>query len=159
MKASLTKAVLSKAALSKADIATRIPHSGPMCLLDCVVSWNNETIICEANNHRDQDHPLVRDGVLDTMAAIEYAAQAMAVAENAASITQNDGPKMGYLASVRDVSCAIPFLHELISPLRIEATRLMGEETRVLYEFNVSAGEQLCAQGRAAVVLDAGINL
>jgi predicted hotdog family 3-hydroxylacyl-ACP dehydratase len=151
-------------ALNKAEIATRIPHSGPMCLLDRVLSWDIETIICEANNHRDQDHPLARDGVLDTMAAIEYAAQAMAVhgaliAENATSITSSDSPKMGYLASVRDVSCAIPFLHELSSPLRIEATRLMGEETRVLYEFKVSSSEQLCAQGRAAVVLDAGINL
>ena len=153
--------------LTKAEIAARIPHSGPMCLLDRVVSWNNETIICEASNHQDANHPLARDGMLDTMAAIEYAAQAMAVhgaliAETAASlaqITQGNGPKMGYLASVRDVSCAIPFLHELSSPLRIEATRLMGEETRVLYEFKVSAGEQLCAQGRAAVVLDAGINL
>jgi predicted hotdog family 3-hydroxylacyl-ACP dehydratase len=153
-----------KTSLTKTEIAARIPHSGPMCLLDRVISWNNETIICEANNHRDQDHPLALDGALDTMAAIEYAAQAMAVhgaliAENAASNTQSDGPKMGYLASVRDVSCAIPFLHELSSPLRIEATRLMGEETRVLYEFTVSSSEQLCAQGRAAVVLDAGINL
>ena len=153
-----------KASLIKTEIAARIPHSGPMCLLDRVLSWNNETIICEANNHRDAGHPLARDGALDTMAAIEYAAQAMAVhgaliAENTASITQGDGPKMGYLASVRDVSCAIPFLHELSSPLRIEATRLVGEETRVLYEFKVNSGEQLCAQGRAAVVLDAGINL
>lgn len=151
-----------KAMLTKTEIAARIPHGGPMCLLDCVVSWNNETIICEANNHRNQDHPLACDGALDTMAAIEYAAQAMAVhgaliVEHAASVTQSDGPKMGYLASVRDVSCALPFLHELVAPLRIEATRLMGEETRVLYEFTVSADEQLCAQGRAAVVLDAGI--
>lgn len=153
-----------KASLTKTEIAARIPHSGPMCLLDRVLSWNNETIICEANNHRDVNHPLARDSMLDTMAAIEYAAQAMAVhgaliAENTASITQSDSPKMGYLASVRDVTCAIPFLHELSSPLRIEATRLIGEETRVLYEFKVSSSEQLCAQGRAAVVVDAGINL
>ena len=152
-----------KALLTKSEIAARIPHSGPMCLLDRVLSWNNETIICEANNHQDADHPLARDGALDTMAAIEYAAQAMAVhgaliAENSALIASSDAPKMGYLASVRDVTCAIPFLHELSSPLRIEATRLMGEETRVLYEFKVSAGEQRCAEGRAAVVLDAGIN-
>ena len=151
------------ATLNKTEIAARIPHSGPMCLLDRVLSWNNETIICEANNHRDINHPLARDGVLDAMAAIEYAAQAMAVhgaliAENSALIAASDAPKMGYLASVRDVTCAIPFLHELNSPLRIEATRLIGEETRVLYEFKVSAGEQRCAEGRAAVVLDAGIN-
>lgn len=152
------------AALSKTEIAARIPHSGPMCLLDCVVSWNNETILCEATNHRDADHPLARDGMLDTMAAIEYAAQAMAVhgaliAENSASTVNDNSPKMGYLASVRDVACAIPFLHELTAPLRIEATRIAGEETRVLYEFSVTSGEQMCAQGRAAVVLDVGINL
>ncbi len=152
------------ASLKKTEIAARIPHAGPMCLLDRVVNWNSETIICEANNHREANHPLARDGALDTMAAIEYAAQAMAVhgaliAENGTSISQDAGPKMGYLASVRDVTCAIPFLHELVAPLRIEATRLMGEETRVLYEFKVSSGGQLCAEGRAAVVLDAGINL
>ncbi len=152
------------ASLNKSEIAARIPHSGPMCLLDCVLSWNSETILCEATNHRDTDHPLARDGMLDAMAAIEYAAQAMAVhgaliAENSAAITNDSSPKMGYLASVRDVMCAIPFLHELTSPLRIEATRIAGEETRVLYEFSVTSGEQMCAQGRAAVVLDVGINL
>ena len=150
--------------LNKTDIAARIPHSGPMCLLDRVVSWNSEAILCEANNHRDTDHPLARDGALDTMAAIEYAAQAMAVhgaliAENSASIAHGGSPPMGYLASVREVVCAIPFLHQLTACLRIEATRIAGEETRVLYEFQVSAGDQMCAQGRAAVVLDAGINL
>jgi len=153
-----------KTSLTKVEIAARVPHSGPMCLLDRVVSWNNETIICEANNHRDPGHPLARDGVLDMMAAIEYAAQAMAVhgaliAENTPPFAHGEEPKMGYLASVRDVSCAIPFLHELVAPLRIEATRLMGEDTRVLYEFRVASGEQICAEGRAAVVLDAGINL
>ncbi len=154
--------------LIKADIAARIPHSGPMCLLDRVLSWNRETIVCEADNHRHPDHPLACDGALDTIAAVEYAAQAMAVhgalisetnvTEPSESTTRDERPKMGYLASVRDVVCAIPFLHHLAAPLRIEATRLVGEETRVLYEFKVTAGEQLCAQGRAAVVMDAGIN-
>lgn len=156
-------------ALGKAEIAARIPHSGPMCLLDRVLSWNSETIVCEADNHRNPDHPLAREGALDTAAAIEYAAQAMAVhgalicetsvVETDALISKDERFKMGYLASVRDVVCTVAFLHKLAAPLRIEATRLVGEETRVLYEFSVTAGEQVCAQGRAAVVIDAGINL
>ena len=150
--------------LTKAEIAKLIPHAGSMCLLDRVVTWNSETIECEAINHRDSHHPLARDGVLDTMAAIEYAAQAMAVhgallADASASSDANDSPKMGYLASVRDVVCALPFLHELAAPLNISATRIAGEASRVLYEFRVSAGEKSCATGRAAVVTDAGINL
>ncbi len=150
--------------LDKVEIAARIPHSGPMCLLDRVLNWNSETIVCEADNHRNADHPLACEGGLDSVAAIEYAAQAMAVhgalISGVDALTNEDGrPKMGYLASVRDVVCTIPFLHNLAVPLRIEATRLVGEETRVLYEFNVTAGEQKCAQGRAAVVMDAGLNL
>ncbi len=155
--------------LDKTEIAARIPHSGPMCLLDRVLSWDGQTIVCEADNHRNPDHPLACEGALDTVAAIEYAAQAMAVHGaliGEASVIETDGhsgdderPKMGYLASVRDVVCAIPFLHNLAAPLRIEATRLVGEETRVLYEFSVTSGEQKCAQGRAAVVMDAGLNI
>jgi predicted hotdog family 3-hydroxylacyl-ACP dehydratase len=146
--------------IDKNGIAARIPHGGPMCLLERVVSWDIEKVVCEAINHRDTNHPLAQNGKLDATAAIEYAAQAMAVhgtliAESAAK----NGPKVGYLASVRDVTCAVPYLHTLTGALRIEAIRLMGEETRVMYEFQVSNEGRVCVTGRAAVVMDAGLSI
>jgi predicted hotdog family 3-hydroxylacyl-ACP dehydratase len=146
--------------IDKAGIAARIPHSGPMCLLERVVEWDNEKVVCEAINHRDTHHPLSQNGKLDATAAIEYAAQAMAVhgALIAESIADAK-PKVGYLASVRDVNCTVPYLHTLAGALHIEATRLMGEETRVMYEFQVSNEGRVCVTGRAAVVMDAGLSI
>jgi predicted hotdog family 3-hydroxylacyl-ACP dehydratase len=146
--------------IDKAGIAARIPHSGPMCLLERVVDWDNEKIACEAINHRDTNHPLAHNGKLDATAAIEYAAQAMAV--HGALIAESNvdaAPKVGYLASVRDVNCTVPYLHTLAGALQIEATRLMGEETRVMYEFQVSNAGRVCVAGRAAVVMDAGLSI
>jgi predicted hotdog family 3-hydroxylacyl-ACP dehydratase len=144
--------------LNKTDIAARIPHSGPMCLLERVTSWNEEQIHCEAINHRDTNHPLAQNGTLDVMVAIEYAAQAMAVhgaliGEMTTADPTSTQPKVGYLASVREVECNLSELHNLPSPLHIEATRLHSEDTRILYSFKVMAGDTLCAEGRAAVVM------
>ncbi len=73
--------------LDHAAIAARIPHAGRMCLLDRVIAWDEDGIVCESDGHRTDDrdrrrdgpHPLVRDGALPATAAIEYAAQAMAL--------------------------------------------------------------------------------
>jgi predicted hotdog family 3-hydroxylacyl-ACP dehydratase len=148
------------ALLTKAQIAQLIPHAGPMCLLERVLHWDRERIVCEATNHRDTTHPLAHDGVLDATAAIEYAAQAMAVHGAllaATAVMAGAEPKVGYLASVREVVCRAPYLHTLAGALNIEATRLMGEESRVMYEFVVSAEGEVRVTGRAAVVMDAGV--
>jgi predicted hotdog family 3-hydroxylacyl-ACP dehydratase len=148
------------ATLTKAEIARLIPHAGPMCLLERVVRWDQERIVCEATNHRDAMHPLSHDGLLDATAAVEYAAQAMAVHGAllaATEVTAGARPKVGYLASVREVVCQAPYLHTFAGALTIAATRLMGEETRVMYEFVVSAEGEVRVTGRAAVVMDAGV--
>ncbi|MEH2410711.1 hypothetical protein [Nostoc sp.] len=155
---------MMKTSLTKSEIAARIPHGGPMCLLERVVRWDNEKIQCEAINHHADDHPLMQGGILETLAAIEYAAQAMAmhgalIAEantdanaNAASFGQ---PKVGYLVSVRDVTCYVASLESADTPLVIIASRLLGDATQMMYAFQVHAGTSLCAEGRAAVFIDA----
>lgn len=146
------------ATLSKAEIARLIPHAGPMCLLERVLRWDDTHIVCEAINHRDTTHPLAHDGLLDATTAIEYAAQAMAV-HGALLATRAAGsqPKVGYLASVREVVCRAPYLHVFAGALTIEVTQLMGEESRVIYEFVVSAEGEVRVTGRAAVVMDVGL--
>jgi predicted hotdog family 3-hydroxylacyl-ACP dehydratase len=145
--------------LDHAAIAARIPHSGPMCLLERVVEWDGEHIVCEATSHTLESNPLRREKLLDAHCAIEYAAQAMAV--HGALLSEADRhssqPTVGYLASVRDVQCHVTTLHDLPSPLRVQAQRITGEATRVLYEFQVHSAARLCVSGRAAVVLDVGL--
>ncbi len=65
--------------IDKSEIRKLIPHSGTMCLLDGVVRWDDESIVCITNTHRDANNPLRRDGQLSAAHALEYGAQAAAI--------------------------------------------------------------------------------
>ena len=50
--------------LDHAGIAARVPHAGTMCLLDAVLQWDAEHIMCRATSHTAADHPLRAAGSL-----------------------------------------------------------------------------------------------
>ena len=148
--------------LTRDGIAALIPHGGAMCLLARLQAWDANGIVCTAANHRDPAHPLrTRCGLLGP-AAIEYAAQAMAL--HGALITQANATPVapGFLASARDVRLHAMRLDALpcdasgghADELRIEATRHAGDARQILYTFNVSHQGRPVADGRAAVVLN-----
>jgi len=57
-------------------------------------------------------------------------------------------PRLGYLASLREVHCSRSRLDDLEGDLIVEAERLMGEESRVIYSFDVRwAMSRSCAAG------------
>src|SRR5437773_12455143 len=64
--------------INKPEIRTLIPHSGLMCLVDRVTEWDDRSITCISNTHRDPANPLRRDGRLSALHAFEYAAQTVA---------------------------------------------------------------------------------
>jgi predicted hotdog family 3-hydroxylacyl-ACP dehydratase len=141
-------------ALTKAEIAALIPHAGAMCLLDGVVHWDAVKIRCTSRSHRDPENPLRADGQLPAVCGIEYAAQAMAVHGGLAGIV-GANPKAGYLASLRDVACRKTRLDDLEGELIVDAAQLMGDASRVVYQFTLRVGEVEVLSGRAAVVLEA----
>lgn len=140
---------------TRAEIAAMIPHAEAMCLLDGVVFWDANRIRCLSRTHRDEHNPMRAGGQLRALCGIEYAAQAMAVhGRLAGSVAER--PQVGYMASLRDVVCSVDRLDDLDGDLVVDAERIMGEETRVIYRFNVHVGDVEVLSGRAAVVLDAG---
>jgi predicted hotdog family 3-hydroxylacyl-ACP dehydratase len=141
--------------LTKADIARLIPHAGAMCLLEELTAWDETSIRCRAVSHRDPDNPLRDGGRLAAVCGVEYAAQAMAVHGGLAAGGKR--PAAGYLASVRDLTCHVGRLDDLAEDLIIEAEKLMGEGSSVIYGFKVFAGDRELLSGRAAVVIDAGV--
>ena len=138
--------------IDKAAIAKMIPHAGPMCLLDGVLHWDAQTIRCMSRNRRAATHPLRVDGRLPALAGIEYAAQAMAVHGGLSAGAQSK-PRAGYLASVRDVICRRARLDDLDGDLLVDATRILGDESRVIYEFRVRVGAVDVLSGRATAIL------
>lgn len=149
------------ATLQHEDIARRIPHQGTMCLLDSVIAWDTQHIICQTSSHHAPDHPLRAHGRLGAACGVEYAAQAMAVhgtlvAEALAGANAaTTPPRAGYLASMRSVTLFVDRLDTVAGDLTIRADRLTGDDNTVLYSFAVQAGDQPLLSGRAVVVLDA----
>lgn len=137
----------------KEAIAKLIPHTGSMCLLDGVVQYDAQQIRCVSRSHRDLDNPMRSGECLHALCGIEYAAQAMAVH---GGMTGEVGarPRAGYLAAVRDVQCHVSRLDQLESELIIEAEKLMGDDTRVMYQFTLRSGEIEVMRGKATAVLD-----
>jgi predicted hotdog family 3-hydroxylacyl-ACP dehydratase len=140
--------------LDRAGIAARIPHSGSMCLLERLESWDAQRIHCTTQTHRAADNPLRTASGLMSPNAIEYAAQAMAL--HGGLIAREGAPaSAGFLASVRGVELAAPRMDDLPGPLNVHAQRLSGDDRQVLYEFRVAdAQDRLLARGRAVVVLN-----
>jgi predicted hotdog family 3-hydroxylacyl-ACP dehydratase len=139
--------------VNKAEIRTLIPHSGLMCLLDSVVEWNDQSIVCISNTHRDPANPLRRDGQLSGLHAFEYAAQAVAVHGGLQARLAGVKAPPGYLAALRDARLKVTRLDDLQSPLHICAERLFGDTANSVYECRISAGDVLLAHGRVTIIL------
>ena len=139
--------------VSRAQIAGLIPHSGAMCLLDGVVQWDADRILCTSRSHRAVDNPLRADGRLPAVCGVEYAAQAMAV-HGALAGKIGGRPRAGYLASLRDVECRGDRLDDLEGDLVVEAEQVAGDGAHVIYRFKLRVGEVEVLSGQALVVLD-----
>lgn len=141
--------------MGREQIALRIPHKGAMCWLDALLAWSQHHIVCIANNHGDLRHPLRTDSGLLASAAIEYAAQAMALHGALCAAAQGVSPQPGFLASARGVQLSTWRIDDRQGPLQIHAQRQAGDGRQLLYHFSVRDGlGQDLAQGRAAVVLN-----
>ncbi len=124
-----------------------------MCLLDRVTEWDDRSIVCISNSHRDPANPLRRDGRLWAVHAFEYAAQAAAVHGGLRARSEGVTAPPGYLAAVRDARLHVTRLDDVASPLQICAYRLFGEAANTVYECRVSAGDILLADGRITIML------
>lgn len=140
--------------LDRAWIAAHIPHQGTMCLLDSVLEWDQNHIVCEALSHTADDNPLRAGGRLGAANGVEYAAQAMAVHGGLLAPT-GSAPPQGYLTSVRGLRLHVSKLDDLVGPLRVSAERLSGDTRLILYQFQLQHQNRCVLEGRASVVLDA----
>jgi predicted hotdog family 3-hydroxylacyl-ACP dehydratase len=142
------------ATLDRDGIAARIPHSGTMCLLGSLLSWDAEHALCRASSHRDATNPLRSPGGLLAPVAIEYAAQVMAL-HGALTAQPGSVPSAGFLAAARGVNLHVERLDGVPGWLMVGVTRLTGSEAQAIYRFELhdEAG-RLLVDGRATVVLN-----
>jgi predicted hotdog family 3-hydroxylacyl-ACP dehydratase len=138
--------------INKAEIRTLIPHSGLMCLLDEVTQWDDGSITCVTNTHRNSANPLRRDGRLSVVHAFEYGAQAAAVHGGLRARSVGATAPPGYLAALRGARLHVVFLDDIRSPLQVCANRLFGDGANTVYECRVLADNALLANGRVTII-------
>jgi len=142
--------------IKKEELCSLIPHAGTMCLLDEVVEWREDYVVCTSRTHRDADNPLRIDAGLSAVHAVEYGAQAMAVHGGLQARQLNQAPRQGYLAAIKNVELHVRWLHDLEEPLTVRAERMMADDQAMIYQFQVSAGDRLVATGRTTVINNPG---
>ena len=139
--------------IAKAEIRTLIPHAGLMCLLDNVLKWDDESIVCTSETHRDPANPLRRDGRLPALHAFEYGAQAAAVHGGLRARLADVAAPPCYLAALRRAHLQVIRLDDIAWPLEVRAHRLFGEAGNTIYECHVLANDALLAEGRITIML------
>ncbi|HWF99147.1 MAG TPA: hypothetical protein VN691_08150 [Steroidobacteraceae bacterium] len=133
-------------------IEAHIPHRGPMCLLEEVLTWDNVRIRCRATSHRLASNPLRAGGRLGAVCGVEYAGQAMAVHGAIMAAISGQQARPGYLASLRNLVLHVTRLDDLPEDLIASAERLAGDDGTVLYHFAVSSAGRELLSGRASIV-------
>jgi predicted hotdog family 3-hydroxylacyl-ACP dehydratase len=139
--------------VDKAQIRALIPHSGTMCLLDGVLGWDDETIECVSETHRDPANPLRRDARLSAVHGFEYGAQAAAIHGGLRAQAAGGVAVPGYLAALRNGELKIDRLDDIASVLHVHARRLYGETVNTVYECEVRADARILVSGRVVIML------
>lgn len=138
--------------IDKPEIRDLIPHSGTMCLLDGVVSWDDESIVCITNTHHDANNPLRRDGHLSAVHALEYGAQAAAIHGGLRARAAGTIAPPCYLAALRDARVHLERLDDLTAPLEVRAQHLFGDAGNTIYQCSISADGTPVADGRVTII-------
>lgn len=143
--------------LDHQQILDRIPHGGPMCLLERVSVWDEDHIVAHAFFDSERPHPLAVDGGLPMTALAEYGAQAMAIHGHLLA-GSHQPVRSGLLVALARLELAGEKL-ESSSKLQVFAQRLAGDENGQVYQFTVAAPQgNLLARGRATVMFADGNN-
>jgi predicted hotdog family 3-hydroxylacyl-ACP dehydratase len=141
--------------MERGEIERLMPHAGRMCLIDRVPGSDSDAIHCEADSHRDPEHPLRHRGSLAGVHLIEYAAQAAAIH---AALYASDRRRVaagGRLVSVRDCELSVERLDDLPQALQIRARREGASREALAYSFAISHADREIGRGRLMIRLGA----
>jgi predicted hotdog family 3-hydroxylacyl-ACP dehydratase len=139
--------------IDKSEIRTLIPHADTMCLLDNVIDWDDASIFCITNTHRDKTNPLRRNGRLSALHALEYGAQAAAIHGGLRARAAGTTAPPCYLAALRDAHLYVDRLDSLASPLEVRVQWLFGDSGNTIYQCAISASCTAVAEGRVTIML------
>ena len=148
--------------MNKKEICQLLPHSGNMCLIDKIISWDSTTLAVQTESHLNSNNPLRKQDFLSSIIGVEYAAQTMAL--HAALLSQKDSQQEagkqkqgGYLATIRNLQIDADYLcspdSDNSAPLDISVLMLLRDSRGYSYEFTITADNNQLLSGRLTIFL------
>lgn len=138
--------------LSREEICALMPHDGKMCLIEKLLEWDDDQLVCSTESHMRTDNPLRSNHRLNAVHAAEYGAQAMALHGGLLARESGASPRAGFLVSLRGVKLHRERLDDTTHPMLIRATKLLADSGNLLYDFQLTINEIPIAEGNAAVM-------
>ena len=137
------------------DLYQQLPHSGAMCLIERVVSWDEKRICCSTDSHLSAANPLRQNGSLPGLCAVEYAAQALALhgVLNRSQRTSPDRYSEAYIVSSRRLAFQAGNLSDAAESLTITAELKVWHQASAVYAVSVNAGDNSWLKGDLVVML------
>jgi predicted hotdog family 3-hydroxylacyl-ACP dehydratase len=114
----------------------RMPHAGPMRLIDQVVSADAVEILCIAQDHSMASYPLRFDGVLHPCALVELGAQAAAAHT---SLFGSGEAHTGLVLALQSVEVFVDRISD-DAPLTVRAKQCQTLDDAARYQFEVIDG-------------------
>jgi predicted hotdog family 3-hydroxylacyl-ACP dehydratase len=134
-------------------ISSLVPHSGPMCLLDAVLSHDRTRTVCTVDPARSGIFA-VSDGRVPGWLGLEYMAQCIAAHGGLAARATGEPPRPGLLLGTRRIVFAADFFQPG-EPLHVSANHHRGETGLVAFDCEVrsAAGGGPLVAGRLNVYI------
>jgi 3-oxoacyl-[acyl-carrier-protein] synthase I len=130
-------------------IVELVPHRPPMLLLDRVLSYDGECVICETV--LEPGSPFVDDGEVPALVGIEYMAQAIAAGAGLSARDKGEtAARMGFLLGCRKLTIAVDSF-QVGDRLTVEARRTWGENELGSFSCKVQRGDQVVVEGALTV--------
>lgn len=130
-------------------IVELVPHRPPMLLLDRVLSYDGERVVCETV--LEAGSPFVEQGRVPAVVGIEYMAQAIAAGAGLSARDSGETTaRMGFLLGCRDLAIAVDSF-QVGDRLTVEARRTWGEKELGSFACQVRRGDEILVEGALTV--------
>ena len=137
-----------------------VPHQGAMCLLESVLRWDAEGIVCRAVSHLDPANPLRGEGRLGAVCGIEYGLQAAAAhgALRERALGRGGPAARGWFAALREAELLTDRLDQpAFGALDVSAALEAAGAGGMIYRFALHAEDgRPLLRGRATIALPPG---
>jgi predicted hotdog family 3-hydroxylacyl-ACP dehydratase len=130
-------------------IVELVPHRPPMLLLDRVLSYDGECVVCETV--LGPDAPFAEQGHVPALVGIEYMAQTIAAGAGLSAREKGStSGQMGFLLGCRSLTIAVDSF-DVGDRLTIEARRTFGETALGNFACKVQRGAEVLVEGALTV--------